>query len=98
MTKRFFRCNDHGVTYTFVATDLAAAMRLIIDAGCDFGADIAPDVGYEITWHEISAETAKGMYVHHDTEGPPFLPDPAEQPERVALFTCPLGAWFCSEW
>jgi hypothetical protein len=85
VAKRFFRADDNGVDYWFVAANMEHAKRLIIEAGVDLD-----DLDEPAEWSELTEEAAKAIRCNtsDDNRGRGTIP----------LAECDLGEWFCSEW
>lgn len=86
--QRYFRCDDNGCDYTFVALDLDHAKRLLAESGTVTVAE--SDAGYpgivRVEWSEMDAERAARMTCD-DMEG-----------HRGPLTEFGPGDWFSSEY
>lgn len=94
--RRFFRCDDNGEHYDFVATDFAHAKKILADSGMQTIADADKEFGTEpVEWTELTSSAA-ALIVCDVTEGPP--PTKANGRKSMPLAECDLGNWFSSVW
>lgn len=86
--QRYFRCEDNGCDYTFVALDMDHAKRLLAESGTATVAE--SDAGWPgvdpVEWSEMSTERAAN-YMCNDDNG-----------RRGPLTTFGPGDWFSSEY
>jgi hypothetical protein len=105
MTKRFFDLDDNGRTFTFVATDLEHAKKILADSPVKLVADTdrgEPGIE-EAVWSEIAPEDA-ATHTIEPTANKDWKPDP--DPERgpqgymvpKMLADYDIGDWFSSEY
>ncbi len=94
--KRFFRVDDGGCVWWFVARDAdhvreimrTHGVELCDDTGYSFPIDSPKVAHIEIT--EMEAERARWVRCHTNDDG--------RGRGVIALAACDVGEWFCSEW
>ena len=64
-TKRFFQAEDGGATFSFVATDLEHAQKLLADSGTE--------IEHDLEWSELSSAQAAERKCNRD-DGNPSIP------------------------
>jgi len=86
--KRFFRCEDNGEHYDFVAVTLEHAKYILAHSGAETIADADKDFGTEkVEWTELAREQASMVRVNTD-------PGPGSDRGRIPLSLCEIGEWF----